>query len=306
MKGTINAAPLGVTNVTGTGPMRRHINFVKSIHFSYHFFDPTKEHDGLPPAVQAVVDTVHMTSPGWTITVWGPTPSRALMETAPYNQWLDMYDAFPHGIQRSDMSRYAILHAHGGVYMDIDYVLTAGMGAVVQFLATHYPKGEAFVNGTPNTVIVPACSNSFMVARQPGHPFWLEVLRRCKVRPIGSPNEVIESAGPRAVHRAYRASQLKMSIRDQVVRLPTKVFNPCSLCDTNHACRKSPDVLAYHVNAGSWHKVDGTVKCLNRVLCALPVVWIALGYFTAAGLLVAVIILFVAYLGQLHVHRRPS
>ena len=234
------------------------MDWVQHLHLSFYFLDDT-----MPSAVAAHIEELKAQNPTFEVTVWGPAQSRALIERE-YPQFLEKYDAYPHGIQRSDFSRYAILHAMGGIYMDMDYVLKTPLREVLTFLDTKYPKKAAFVNETPNAVFLRRLSNSFMISKTAKHPFWLHVMHSANQGSgLSSHQRILTSTGPQAVDRSYR-TYAKMK-EEAVGVLPKKFFNPCGICSRGNACSKGQDVFAYHENAGGWNTSTG--KAYNSLNC---------------------------------------
>jgi mannosyltransferase OCH1-like enzyme len=56
-----------------------------------------------------------------TFVVWNMTTMRELIERK-YSWFLPTYDGYPSNMHRGDAARYFILHAYGGIYMDLDYL----------------------------------------------------------------------------------------------------------------------------------------------------------------------------------------
>ena len=261
-------------------------NFVRLLHLSFGFFDDT-----MPPKIAKHVQTLKSENPGWTVITWGPTESRALV-AAVAPQVLDLYDGYPYAIQRSDLSRYVILFAHGGVYADLDYMFMAPLDQVVE--AAFGDDANAFVNATPNaTAFRKRASNSLMGARAPAHPFWTQVLSAVnKGWGLSKHQIILSSAGPQAVDRALRAWRKAHSGAMADVRLlPTAVFNPCGICNRHSLGTAFSDgVLAVHGNDGSWH--SPTSAMYNTVFCD----W---GYYVAITALLVIAITFIVLFAQL-------
>lgn len=239
--------------------------FVRKVHFSFGFFDAT-----MPAGVAKHVQATRDANPDFEVTVWGPDQALQLMETH-FPALVPTYRAMPYAIQRSDMSRYAILWVHGGMYADLDYQFTKPLA---QVLCAVYGSGtiNAFVNETPNaSKLRRRASNSLMGSRAPGHPFWAAVLRAV-TRGWGLSRRqiVLSSAGPQAVDRALTAWRRSHggSLGD-VALLPKRQFNPCSVCNRNSLnVAAQPHVLAYHTNGGSWHSADTAIT--NTLYCDWP------------------------------------
>ena len=215
----------------------------------------------MPESVSQHVRGVEAANPEFKVVVWGPVESRALVAHN-YPQFLKKYDSYPHAIQRSDFSRYAILHAFGGMYADMDYVLQKPVSDIFAFLDERYPKEEVFVNETPNAVFLRRLSNSFIISRHPGHVFWMHVMQTTNSGTgLSAHQRILTSTGPQAIDRAYRSFKHK---RDVGV-LPKKNFNPCGVCTRGTACQKGTHVFAFHENAGGWN--SNTSRVYNSMAC---------------------------------------
>lgn len=235
------------------------------IHLSFGFFD-----DGpMPASLAANRDKLVKDNGGHaTVVVWGPKESRALIASR-YPWALEKYDGWKWPIQRSDMSRYAILHAHGGVYVDLDYAVRVPMRTIFAWLDTHMPGKTAFVNQTPNTLRVGRrrASNSMMVAKAPGHPFWVDVLRASVAikgngKGLTRYTKIMSSTGPALVTSVFYK---RRRAYPGLGMLPSKTFNPCGVCERGSACAKADGVLAVHENGSSWH--SGTARVYNHLYC---------------------------------------
>jgi mannosyltransferase OCH1-like enzyme len=260
--------------------------FVKVVHFSFGFFDSK-----MPPRVADHIRRTRDDNPDFEVMVWGPAEARALIAKH-YPSFLTKYDAFDIPIQKSDASRYVILHKYGGVYTDLDYRFKAPLREVLRAAyacgAFHESEPQlqprprntstllAFVNETPNgTVFRRRASNSFMGANQPGHPFWLQVMDDITAGWGPRHQKVLSSAGPQAVDRAlsnwvrrhdFVSKYPVPTIQAEVIMLPKAMFNPCSVCDRNALTTvDSKHVLAYHGNGGTWH--SPFAKVVNTLYC---------------------------------------
>lgn len=244
-------------HVSGANAFRKPY-FVPRVHFSFGFFDDT-----MPESIRKRIEKVEAANPDWGITVWGPDASRELMRVR-FPWALEKYDAFKYHIQRSDMSRYAILHTFGGVYMDLDYRLRAPLRVITGYLGEQYPRSSVFVNRTPNGIRAMSLSNSFMIARIPGEAFWEEVLRsiarvRGNGRGLSRYTKIMRSTGPEQVSSVARRFNARADTSEAhaVVGLETSRFNPCSACAVGSSCAKGAKVMAVHENAGSWKSATG-------------------------------------------------
>ncbi len=250
----------------------------------------------MPAKVSDHIRTIAANNPDWQITVWTPASSAALIESK-YPELATLYHGLPFPIQRSDMSRYAILHAYGGLYMDVDYNITVPLSSITAYLRETFPFKSAFVNGTPNGVIVKRASNSFMVAPVVGHAFWKHVLMLCNEGSgVSSHRRVMTGTGPQIIDLALRTYD-----GADVGVLPMSLFNPCDLCENGGTfkCRRggagarprcAEGCYAYHMNDGSWNSV--TTKAFNTLFCKRLIIM-----FIVGGALLLIIVALSVYIG---------
>lgn len=233
-------------------------SFVRQLHFSFHFLDDT-----MPPRIAKHIQDMRARNPRWELLIWNPQTSRALVADK-YPQHLSLYDGFPHAIQRSDFSRLAILHAFGGVYCDVDYKWKQDLEAFVSFVTARFPKASAYVNASPNTVILPRLTNSLMASAVPGHDFWTHVMNNCNLGwGLTDHLRVLSAAGPQALDRAW--AKYPKRKRQTVGVLPLAAFNPCGVCSRGTTCGSGSGVIAIHDHAGSW--TGGCTRTYNALVC---------------------------------------
>lgn len=125
-------------------------------------------------------------NPGWRYMFWSDEESRKLVARQ-FPQFLEMFDSFPKGIERSDASRYFILSAFGGLYIDMDFEALQPLstllartpcgtaGSCVILGQEPYPHARVLYDRDH----VPC--NAAMLST-PGHPFWSQMLRLMKLR----------------------------------------------------------------------------------------------------------------------------
>jgi len=102
-------------------------------------------------------------SKGWKYSLWTDRDVEALL--ARHYLWLlPQYRAYRHAIQRADLARLAILHRHGGVYVDLD-----GFPAPHAHLDS-YPELLSYDVVLSRTTDRALVSNHFLMAR-PGSAF---------------------------------------------------------------------------------------------------------------------------------------
>ncbi len=238
----------------------------RQVHFSFGFFDDT-----MPESIRKSITNVQNENPGWTVKIWGPEKSRALIQKMDPD-FIPIYDGYANPIQRSDASRYYILESEGGLYMDIDYRLNVSLDEIIEHLHRINPASTLFLNGTPNGVSTGHVSNSFMYAGIPNHPFWQttrQVLRQEKstwimVRYF----YILHSTGPEMLTKALKT----YTGPAPVTIMPVDQFNPCGLCSKPYQCSEGKRVLAFHANSGSW-ALSSSDNVIRSVYCN-PTPWI--------------------------------
>lgn len=243
--------------------------WTKKLHLSFFFLDDT-----MPASVATHIKALQAKNPDFEVKVWGPKESRELL-VSKYPEFVSKFDNFPHSIQKSDFSRYAILHAEGGVYVDIDYVLKKPLKDILAHLdnTADTANKDAFVNETPNGFIRRRLSNSLMASREPGHPFWMHVMNNANNgQGLSDHQQVLTGTGPQLIDKAYWTYKNKTH---PLGFFQVKYFNPCGICSRGNACSKDSKVLAFHSNDGSWNQNVSHVY--NTAFCNLW--WILLIFF---------------------------
>lgn len=110
----------------------------------------------------------------YTVQVWTDVDIELLVKTK-YPWLYTTYRSYPHDIQRADIGRLVIIHAHGGIYADLD----VHPRAIVEELAClkhRYGHGGVFAPTTSGGV-----SNHFFLAAK-GSLFIQWALREAKLR----------------------------------------------------------------------------------------------------------------------------
>ena len=167
-----------------------------------HLFSPRWRH-----SMQAA-------NPGWAHRLWTDAENRALV-AARYPWLLAAYDGYPSDIQRADVARYVVVHAHGGVYADLDIECFRPFAPL---LARHdasvllsYKQGANFSKGVSNSIFASVAH----------HPLWDAVfavlLERANTALAGH-RDVLYSTGPAVLREAVR--RLLRLPRAATIRLP--------------------------------------------------------------------------------------
>ena len=112
---------------------------------------------------------------------------------AKYPEHLQWFQSLPRLIQKADVSRAFILHAHGGVYADLDYVPHQSFAP----LWNNVLSGEVHV-GTQRWWVFPDCINNAVILSAPGASFWTEFLAyaQAKTQRLGALDSIVRQYIP--------------------------------------------------------------------------------------------------------------
>ncbi|MBB5753990.1 glycosyltransferase [Prosthecomicrobium pneumaticum] len=134
-------------------------------------------------------------NPDWTYRFWTDEDLLAFFRTE-RPDLLDLYLAYPKGVQRADLARYCLLERYGGLYADID---TRCVGSLEPIAGDHRvvlceePEahwGPAIARGLPRLWF-----NGTM-ASPPGHPLWGRVIELCRRMADRRDGDVLDNTGP--------------------------------------------------------------------------------------------------------------
>lgn len=161
-----------------------------------------------------------------------------------FPQYLEMYESYKYPIQRADAIRYMWLYIHGGVYCDLDIVITKDITPLLENC------NIAIAEEIPIAKMFNKFSNMFM-ASVPKHRFWLQCLERMyQVKDTWHPSKmmyIMKTTGPGVVSYVYK--KFKYTEED-LCMLPNKYLHPCKksrleTCDYSHA-------YVRNIEGGSW------------------------------------------------------
>lgn len=132
---------------------------------------------------------------GWRVMVWNATTALQLVQTR-YPQYLSLYQGISAGVTKSNIIRYLVLHAFGGLYLDGDIDC--------------WRTGAEFLEGADlvmqRTWHTEGVTNAVMASR-PGLKFWLDVLALLTVRTRAGIKNFV-AAGPVCVRDSLQAAGL--------------------------------------------------------------------------------------------------
>ncbi len=192
-------------------------------------------------------------NPGWQYMFWSDNDLLEFM-TCEFPDLLDLYVSYPKPVQRADLARYCLLKHFGGIYADIDTRCLASLeplaGDMRVILCEEPPEHHepALVRGLKSLYF------NGTLASPPGHPFWDDVIDKCKLMRERRHFDVLETTGPLILTAAVE----QWPDRDQLA------LNDCLLFAglTAHWRKSvtpshgpfSPLKLSEHLWQGSWYK----------------------------------------------------
>ncbi|KAL3136090.1 hypothetical protein ABBQ32_007113 [Trebouxia sp. C0010 RCD-2024] len=209
--------------------------------------------------------------PSWKYMFWDNSRAENLIQTA-YPEFLATFQSYKNNVQKGDALRPILMHAYGGLYLDIDVEcflptdeLLASRDVVLQ-LENQHPKSL----------------NNAVMASVPGHPFWLKVMQIMQdrgnnandcflgFRDLGT---VLKTTGPYTIRDAFKEfSNEAGSLKDGWAGAWTvrhsnfyifpmgQWFEPCKWDDYKcHARIQAaeevpPGLVGHHINSGAWLK----------------------------------------------------
>ena len=135
------------------------------------------------------------TNPTWTIKLWDEASATALINNS-YAWFAPVFHALPSKIQKADAARYAILHAEGGVYADLDVEAFLPLDEVVAPRG-EYPTAHLFEEPATHWDAHDTVISNGMMAAPPSHPLMMALMR--SIRPVAA---VFASSGSHLLQNA--------------------------------------------------------------------------------------------------------
>jgi inositol phosphorylceramide mannosyltransferase catalytic subunit len=140
--------------------------------------------------------------PSWEYRLWTDADNREFISTN-YDWFLPFYDNYQFNIQRADAVRYFILHAYGGMYVDLDFEC---LKPIEPLLRDHEcvlglePERHCQYHGVEQII-----SNAFM-ASMPSHPFLYAIMKGMAFHIPAAKHRndlVLETTGPLMLNRVF-------------------------------------------------------------------------------------------------------
>ncbi|XP_052814305.1 uncharacterized protein LOC128241426 [Mya arenaria] len=161
-----------------------------------HIIHQTFKNESIPVQFSDFVKSFIENHSNWTYYFWSDASARKLIERRHPNL-LEVWDAYPRNIQRSDMLRYVVLYEFGGIYADLDIESLRPLDMATHkfpcIIPTEPFEHSVFLYGMPYLI-----NNAFMMCRRK-HPFFKQVLQNLvNVKNIEAKkaNDVMSTTGP--------------------------------------------------------------------------------------------------------------
>jgi len=251
-------------------------------------FDPAGENlqpainksDDLPKRYRRAHDSWLQQAPSWEHHIWTDSDNRALI-AAHYPWFLATYDSYDELVQRSDASRFFILHRYGGLYADLDIEALRDPTPLINgghSLAFFYDYGDAsrtWLDPDPWAMWednYQGITNA-VIAAAPGHPFCMFAAKRLMKSKLDADNYVSHSTGLEKMEKVFWSTGpwfITTAVNDYMKEnpeihgslYPTKYWLPIpgnqnpAPCDTDvAACREMlPDSILFHHSFADWTK----------------------------------------------------
>ena len=154
-----------------------------------------------------------------------------------YPSWFNIYQGFPHDIQRADMARVMWLHYEGGIYADMDLeAFKSVLPLMDRETLFDEPEPHPFdeENVICNFVMIADRGSSFM------YRLVLEMTKPYDYRGKYHANAVCETTGPLLVTKVF-----KQLLQERWAKLP-RVMRNCWTAQSNQE-------YGHHHFASTWH-----------------------------------------------------
>lgn len=172
-------------------------------------------------------------------------------------EFLPIFEAYPHPIQRVDAARPFILYTHGGVYVDLD---TSPRRNITPLLDAYFSAGTGVLLAK-NQHNPRWLSNWFMASTQ-RNKFWTHVIdmmiRRSRSFYPTKHLEIMKTTGPLLLTDAVRSEH-----SSSVSFVSASLLNSTTVCGKSKA---SGLMYVHDDHDSSWHSRDS--QYLNKLFCA--------------------------------------
>lgn len=211
----------------------------------------------VPERYQPLVESWRRHHPGWDYRLWTDATMRALVAEQ-YPHFLATYDGYDLAICRADAARYLIIHAFGGLYVDLDMHCLRPIDALIEGKelavavepAGHLDSPKVKARGFDKLV----CPS--FIASAEAQPFFEHLVRLMEAaRPVPEP---LDRTGPFMLTRAFD----QYVARSSLTLLPADTVYPLSKLecwsgkafDIEFFERATRTAYAVHYWDGTWFR----------------------------------------------------
>lgn len=129
--------------------------------------------------------------PDYSFWFWNRREVEELWERQELSRWKSLYYRVHRHIEKCDISRYALLYVHGGLYVDLDFKCNSSLGelfngkkaVIFREVKDYYHRNEL-------------CYLNSIMASEPGNSIWAEILDYISLH-YHPHRLVIDNTGPR-------------------------------------------------------------------------------------------------------------
>ena len=154
----------------------------------------------IPTAYTSYIQSWLKHHPSWEYYFWSDKDAKKMIQDR-YPQFVSLYDSYTHKLQRSDVIRYFILHAFGGVYCDMDMVALKNLEPFLRYntsVLVPEPSVQSKLLYSKSVIVTNA-----ILASIPNHPFldYLINSLAAQRKVIRNSIDVLMTTGPNMLQR---------------------------------------------------------------------------------------------------------
>ncbi len=195
-----------------------------------------------PPIFNECVKSIKKHLPDWTCMIWG---NKEIAEFGLFNQ--RYYDEEHNYGAKADIARYEILYRHGGVYLDVDFVLLKPL----DILHHTYEFYTGMMPANCKAVVTNGIIGSIA-----GHPILKDTIETIKDH--RKPVSIERRTGPIHFQKSFVTITEQYPNR-RIISLPRSFFFPLDQTHSGLSQEQidtllQPETFAVHFWSGSWKK----------------------------------------------------
>lgn len=227
--------------------------------------------------------------PQYIVKLWSSEMSEELIRELDI-EFLDIYNNYPHEIQRVDAIRYFILYKYGGLYVDLDTLPSRDITPLLNIYFHNNTKVLLAKSQNMNN----SASNWFM-ASTPKNTFWLHVIeemkKRSKIFYITKHITVMQTTGPGLLNDVMKKHPTDVTLASK------SLLSTCTICGN---CKSNTFIIDDH--ATSWGGDD--TRLLNKLFCSLSFVHYIAWYKWVCLIILFIVLLCVVYSRLVYCRKR--